>query len=88
VKINIDIKNRFVLTIEVGIAVDTKQPVLTIEGGIAVDTKQPKSDFKSFKNWLCLIISMFSSDKNKNKIRLYCQTCFCDLSIEHGNRVT
>ena len=64
-KINIDIKNRFVLTIEVGIAVDTKQPVLTIEGGIAVDakqpvliiergtavdTKQPKSDFKSFKN--------------------------------------
>ena len=49
-KINIDIKNRFVLTIEVGIAVDTKQPVLTIERGTAVDTKQPKSDFKSFKN--------------------------------------
>ena len=65
-KINIDINNRF---------------VLTIEGGIAVDTKQPKSDFKSFKNWLCLMISMLFSDKNK--IRIYCQTCFCDLSMEH-----
>ena len=82
-KINIDIKNRFVLTIEVGIAVDTKQPVLTIEGGIAVDTKRPKSDFKSFKNLLCLIISMLLSDKNKNKIKIYCQTCLFDLSMKH-----